>query len=422
MPHASREERLDLDGVAVCWEIENIPERPEWPPPALPPHCVAQLPRAHDDGGRVSAEMVVPGVHAVVPNTDLVTIYVTSSGELIGALSEKVLRRQPVQVESSVTKIADLKTLEHEPGPYRCYSVASSSTEPPMIAIGTQHGILVTQIRAADFASPKTATSLQGSPKNSSVDTTQSQMNELESSNRTLQAEVHTLSGELKRSRQIRRDTALKLAMAEDRATSLQSKLNEVNQRLDEAIGKGERDSRLTYADYKQTADPLLTNLQKELTSSKETEDSLRNQIAILEEENTKLDRELEDARVQAAKYSGKCKQLTLRLQDDTKEQKMAIDSLVDLLDRQRIHHAEEIASRHDEIVSLKRQTSDLRDTHQRELDEANESNADVINGLRAELSVMRADAAMGNELFAAMKKELKNALRELADYRLERR
>ena len=96
-----------------------------------------------------------------------------------------------------------------------------------------------------------------------------------------------------------------------------------------------------------------------------------------------------------SCKSAAKYERLAANLHADVKEQKVAIDSLVDLLERQRIDHEKENADQTAEINSLKQQLSDVQRNQQIE---SNEEKVD-------------------NEVFLAMKVELQNALNELAVY-----
>ena len=140
----SREERLDMNDALVCWDMADLPMVAEWPPSALPPKCVVELPRT--DCGRISSEMVVANVPDVLPNSNsqLVTIYITSSNELISAVTD--LHKQgrcSVQFESSIQHIIDLN-------PSKCFTISSSIAHLSLIAIGSQHGVMLTNISQQD--------------------------------------------------------------------------------------------------------------------------------------------------------------------------------------------------------------------------------------------------------------------------------
>jgi len=93
-------------------------------------------------------------------------------------------------------------------------------------------------------------------------------------------------------------------------------------------------------------------HLRKELFVTIETNTSLENQISLLEDDKQIAEKEREDEK---RKYEG-YKTLTVKLQDELKEQLSAIDSLVDLLERQKEDHNKELTDRNDEIALLKKQ------------------------------------------------------------------
>ena len=143
MPHATREERSNLNGVLVCWRLSNLP-RPEWPPPILLPHLVVQLPRT--EGGRVAAELVVPSIRGVLPDSHLATLYVTSSSELMVSVTDLYKRRDSVQVESSTSKVSNLEALDYGQSGYISFAIGTSWSHPSVIAIGTQYGVLFAKV------------------------------------------------------------------------------------------------------------------------------------------------------------------------------------------------------------------------------------------------------------------------------------
>ena len=100
----------------------------------------------------------------------------------------------------------------------------------------------------------------------------------------------------------------------------------------------------------------------------------------------------------------------------DAKEQKSAIDSLVNLLERQRKDHERGTADQHDEIRLLKKELSELHLKTQTDVDDISQSNDDTIAKLEAENATLRVETPTGNELYLAMKVELQNALNELAE------
>mmetsp|Transcript_15052 Transcript_15052/g.32642 ORF Transcript_15052/g.32642 Transcript_15052/m.32642 type:complete len:898 (-) Transcript_15052:175-2868(-) len=488
-PHATREERLNMNGALVCWELTHLP-RPEWPPPILPPHCVVQLHRT--EGGRVSSEMVIPGISGVLSNTHLATVSITSSNELVASVTYLKNPGESVQLESSVMTIADLKTLDYGQSGYVCSTIATSHINPSLIAIGTQYGILFANIISGLNDTRKQLFPIEEEPVNqndnpsivpclsdcssgkASLSTQQQQILQLESRNKELECQLDDLKNEarnmftedernelhsrvkgfleqknescqslqaevemlrvnvgcinrkLKQEQRINQETALKLAAieencreldkeanarddlmkaAQDESDNLRQQLDEVNNKLEE-VAISETDSRLTLEDYKLGTDSKRGYLE---STAKKSEASLRNYIALLEEDKAVQDKELEDARRQAEKYAKKYDTLTVNLRADVKEQKLAIDSLVDLLERQRQNHTKEMVEQNDEIGLLKKQLVDLQVEHQKELDK--------MICVKAENAVMKADASTRIEIFLAMEVELQNALNELAEY-----
>jgi len=205
----------------------------------------------------------------------------------------------------------------------------------------------------------------------------------------------------------------------QDECDSLRQQLDKLKQ-LEER-SNGESESRLTKGDYLMRTDTS-DALRKELLTAKETEDSLRDYIALLEEYKEAKDKELEDARQEAEKYADQYDKLSSDLRADVKEQKSAIDSLVDLLERQRADHEKESTYQSNEISSLKNQISELNLKHQADLDDMNKANEEIIAQLKVENALMKSDSSIpiGDELFLTMKIELQNALNELAEYKLE--
>ena len=108
---------------------------------------------------------------------------------------------------------------------------------------------------------------------------------------------------------------------------------------------------------------------------------------------------------------------MTASLHADVREQKNAIDSLVDLLEKQKTSHEEETAGLNDEISTLKQQLSELQMKYQADVQNTKTFNEEVAYTLQAENAVLKADARTGNEVFLLMKSELEKALNELARY-----
>ena len=144
-PNASREEQLNVNGVMVCWKLSELPLHAEWPPPLLSPHCVFQLPRTKN--GSVASDMVTgPGL--LLNHQVLSTVYVTSSDELIVLDADFKERGQSIHLESRVSMLADLKSFECiDKRGFTCFSIAASfNIDCPLIAIGTQYGVLFSSL------------------------------------------------------------------------------------------------------------------------------------------------------------------------------------------------------------------------------------------------------------------------------------
>lgn len=95
-------------------------------------------------------------------------------------------------------------------------------------------------------------------------------------------------------------------------------------------------------------------NLQNELSIAKKAEESLRKHIIHLEEEMKAKDNDLKLAKQHAVEYSQKNNELLANVE----AQELALESLVNLLDRQRIEYEKKDAARHEEIILLREQLS----------------------------------------------------------------
>ena len=108
------------------------------------------------------------------------------------------------------------------------------------------------------------------------------------------------------------------------------------------------------------------------------------------------------------------------KLASRLREQKNAIDSLVDLLEKQKQAHTKEISGRDEEIDSLRKQLSELQMKNQAEVANGKASNEETASTLQEENAVLKADAETRNEVFLLLKNELRKALNELAQYQHE--
>ena len=518
MPHASREERLDMNGSLVCWDLTSLP-RKEWPPPIHTPCCVAQLPRTR--GGRLSSELVIPSIHGVLSNLQLSALYITSSSELIAAITDLDKLQETVQLESDVMSLANFG-LPGDTGHdgYTCFAVSWMS--PSLLAVGTQKGILLvpiserTDVRRQLFPIEEEASThyddkqkrrqslADQSPEKASLTEEEHRLFEarigfLESRNEELECqldyfkleehklatdermsslmeehaeyckqsetdlnvtlaesraleeklelkehtcnklkiEVDALKGDLEhmshaleREQSSNKDLAKKLMVVAEKTRELQrddaaikdliktkqEECNDLYQQLDE-FRLCERDSRETRGPYKVSIPDESESLRQALVNAKESQDSLRDYINLLEEDKAAIDRELEDSRQQAEKYAKKHANEIANLCAKSNEQKSAIDSLVDLLERQRINHDKETAAQEEELSTVKHQLSNLQLRRQNDSDEKDQSNEVTLARLKAENDVFKADASMSSQIYLAMRSELQNALNELAKY-----
>lgn len=156
--------------------------------------------------------------------------------------------------------------------------------------------------------------------------------------------------------------------------------------------------------------------LRRELCAAKETEESLRNYINLLEDDKHSLENELDEAR----QTTEENKFIILDLQADNKEHKYSIDSLVNLLEHQKNSHEKEVADKNDKISEMQSKLKEeIHNTEQAMLQ--CRCGNDTIAKLRAENAKLKKDASQTNSMFIAMKVELQNALNDLADYQHER-
>ena len=146
-PYATRQERLELNGALVFWNLTDLPTG-TWPLPPIAPLCVTSLPRTKD--GRVASDFVLPGYICSdgVPSSFLVTLYVTSANEAMAAVT--ILDDEADCVQKCVTAVvlSNMSAVEigGEKSNFVCHSLAISSSDPTVIALGTQKGALLVRI------------------------------------------------------------------------------------------------------------------------------------------------------------------------------------------------------------------------------------------------------------------------------------
>ncbi len=174
-PHATRHERLDLNGALAFWNLSNLPVK-AWPPPSVAPLAVTSLPRTKH--GRVTSDLVLPGYYfccsdGIIPSSLLITLYATTANEIAAAITrlKDDTTTDCVQKGVSTAVLTDLSTLQlvdghhHPQNGFECHSLTFSSSDPTIIALGTQHGTLlarVTEDRNAT-SSPSVATTTTSS-------------------------------------------------------------------------------------------------------------------------------------------------------------------------------------------------------------------------------------------------------------------
>mmetsp|Transcript_25291 Transcript_25291/g.53422 ORF Transcript_25291/g.53422 Transcript_25291/m.53422 type:complete len:525 (+) Transcript_25291:87-1661(+) len=186
----------------------------------------------------------------------------------------------------------------------------------------------------------------------------------LESEIDEMKCDLGCVKGMLEEEKQLNRVTNGKLATAEERVKALEKEIlakNDLNKTINEEcdilrrqLDENKSSEETSHEDLLQIDMATSDHLRNELSMAKEIEESLRRQISQLERDKQIVRRERDEARRQAEGYTT----LTTKLQEEVKEQLTAIDSLVELLERQRTEHVKEIADRDDEIASLKKQVA----------------------------------------------------------------
>jgi hypothetical protein len=161
--HASREERLNSNGSLVAYDLSKLPKT-SWPPPVATPCCV--VPMLKTEKGRVSSKMVVPGIlNGVLPDSIFSTVYVTSCGEIVTAVTDMKTQHASVQRDVCSIVLSDLNDLRLGD----VYSVNVSRMQPTLIAMGTQYGVLLARIYESDGSRNSQLTTLTTINEESSV-------------------------------------------------------------------------------------------------------------------------------------------------------------------------------------------------------------------------------------------------------------
>lgn len=184
-------------------------------------------------------------------------------------------------------------------------------------------------------------------------------------SHQVLEAEMDGMKcvkGMTEKEKQINRETNVKLSAADEKVKALEKEVivkNDLNVTIQQEcdslrweLDELKNSEENSQEDLLQTDTTTSNHLRKELSIVKESEESLRKGISLLEKDQHIMEKERDDAKRQAEGY----RTLARKLQEEVQEQLSAIDSLVDLLERQRGEHTKEIADRNDEIASLKKQ------------------------------------------------------------------
>lgn len=429
-PRGSREERLNTNGVLVVWDLGDMPQ-PEFPPPMLPPHCVQQLPRT--EGGRVTADMAVP---IILSDPYVVTIYITSSNELMATVSNLNECGESIHLESRVSELADLSG-------YSCCTVAATSRfHSPVILIGTQYGILFATVSSGGesvnhcppcssllsvteganeiISSPQRkiiggkVTELEGcnterviqlrdieGVQSWSCGESETEMDTVSSKVEALEAEVEMLQDDLCRRNAELDDERLNSLAIMVKLAAIESRADELEELADsrkyELVAMQEECNTLRNQldEIKENTPP--SNLQEELANAKEFEGSLRSYITLLEETLSAGETDLEVARQQAEEYKKRHDEMAAVAVERQLEQQLAIESLVGLLDRERIDHATE-------KTRLGEELSTLQTMH------------------HASTAEMKLKAESSTEIILAMTVELQNTRNELDVYRHKHR
>ena len=159
-PHATRQERLSGNGVLAFWNLSNLPSN-EWPPPSVAPFCITSIPRTKS--GRVLSDLTLPSYlcnsDGLASSSLLITLYATTANEIVAAVTSLDDDTDCVQMGVSSASLVDLSTLQLLDGRsgFECYSFTFSSSNPTIIAVGTQHGALIARVFVSSSSWAKNA-------------------------------------------------------------------------------------------------------------------------------------------------------------------------------------------------------------------------------------------------------------------------
>ena len=390
-PQASREERLNMNGVMVCWKLTELPLHSEWPPPVLPPLCVVQLPRTKN--GRVSTDMVAgPGL--MWGHQFLTTFYITSSDELMVVKADVNERGRSIHLESRASMLKDLKTFaSNDKRGFTCFGVAVSSIiDGPMIAIGTQFGVLIATITRESLYVLSEKELVKHCASSSSVNRFSDisfeqnwsyneqrptllaeRVHELECRNKELEfqldemiqeahdtfsdKEFNGLQSHLHDVLETELGTALvtiarlenEVREKNDSCEALESKISVLEADLARGNEELVKERHINQATMRKLAAAeeigLAVGMQNELSNAKEC-------ITRLESEMKLKDSELREANRRAVEYSHNHSELIANVE----AQDLALESLVHLLELQRDKYETNYTSQHDEIIVLRDQ------------------------------------------------------------------
>jgi len=385
LPRGSREEWAEnVDAVVVCWELDGVADTEQWPPPALPPRCVIRLGNV-GKSGRVTTDMtsLAVDVGGLAVEGGLVhCAYVTMASDVVlatadlGGAGEGSLR-----VEASDERLTDLS--DSEAG-YVAYALASS---PNLLVVGTQFGLLWTALRANGSSRRPTSGGSSVFGDRQSI--------------------LSCISEE-----SIERD----LSLLANRVRELEGANSDLQERLDVAthvVFNREESERNLRARLDEAASRL-----EELRNGRDgtSEQDLRDYIALLEEDRTASERELDEARIKAddaarrqAEVFG---ELETSLRSELREQKTAIETLVELLEHERKTHGEALEDQANKTKSAEDELAAGKAKFEKQSKDLNTR----IAKLEAENRALKADAKNGNQIFIQMRLELQSALKELAE------
>ena len=392
LPRGSRDEWAEnVDAVVVCWELDGADGTEQWPPPALAPTRAMRLGKG-GGGGRVTTDMtsLAVDVGGLAVEGGLVhCAYVTTASEVMVATADLgVAGEGSLEVEASAERLADLS--DSEAG-YVAHALASSSN---LLVVGTQFGLLWTALRANQNDSGSSGRPAPGGS----------------SAFEDRQSILSCISEE-----SIERD----LSLLANRVRELEYANSDLRERLDaatHAVFDGEEREKNRRARLDETA-PWLEDLESGRDRTPEEED-LRDYIALLEEDRAARDRELDAAR-RAANDAARRQaevfgELQTSLRSEVREQKTAIETLVELLEHERNTHGEALQ----ELAARAKSAEDELSAGEARFGKQNKDLNTRIAKLEAENRALRADAKNGNQIFIQMRLELQSALKELAEIR----